>query len=247
MKARWLAAAALPLLAGTALAATTATTTYARQDRHARYGYGGAQIAFGGSKVWTQCGLGVGWRMADGTTRQVTAGHCFPSGATRALYHDLSGATVGYVKTVRYGGGRDWLLLSGRSTQYAYLGGTATKTLIRLDGFESPETGQQVCVSGGRRGTSCGWTVTRLIHAYDLHHADLGVQTEARHSLVNGKCPADSGDSGSTVYRQTSDGTWFQGLMSTGQVGSTYCTMGFVSVGTLMNQIGGTPVTRATP
>lgn len=243
-------ATAVLALSGTAWAAT-ATATYARQAPQARAPYGGSLIALPGSRVVNQCGIGVGWRLANGTTKFLTAGHCVASGGASVRYRSSSGAVAGTLWSYRFGSGRDYALVTPRYrvSQYAYHGGTATKTLIRLDGFTTADVGdRRVCVSGSMRGTSCGWTVSRQVHVIDKTSGrDLGYQTEARHALVNGRCPADAGDSGSTVFQLASDGTWFLGMMSAGAKYSTYCTMSYVTVHTLIQQIGGTPVTRAYP
>lgn len=246
-RAALLAAGLVGLLAATATA-STASTTYTRQAAHSRPGFGGAQIAFSNSQYWNQCGVSSAWRV-NGQVRLVTAGHCtYRMGSTVRL-HSYTGGLLGSVVTARYGSGRDWALIKPAVSvsQYAYHGSAGTRTLIRYDGFTSATKGMKVCVSGAMRGTSCGWTVSRWVHEYDLSGRDLGVQVEATHALVNGRCPADSGDSGSPVVQLASDGTWYLGQMSAGQSYRSYCTMSFVGVNTLMQQIGGQPITRATP
>lgn len=249
-----LAALAVALLAHEASAATYATASAYRQSSHGRAEYGGAQVAIHGSggSRYNLCGLGIGWRLSNGARKVALAGHCVGTagGGTKTVYYrSPSGTRVASVYSMRYGSGRDVALLTPRYSiaQYAYQGSTSTTRLIRLDGFVSPQKGMTACVSGAYRGTSCGWTLTRWVDVYDTNHAHLGLQYEGRHALVNGRCPAGSGDSGSTVYQPARDGTWALGMMSAGQTYSSYCTMSFVTINSIRQIYGGEPITRATP
>ena len=108
-------ATAVLALSGTAWAATTTSTTYARQAAQGRAPYGGAKIAIPGSRVITFCGLGVNWRLSNGSTRTLTAGHCVGgSGGTTVRYRNEYGAVLGSVVSYRYGGGRDYALIAPR-------------------------------------------------------------------------------------------------------------------------------------
>ncbi len=155
---------------------------------------------WGGAWVQTNIGCTSAFAVEDGKHRRfmVTAGHCFPDGAS---------TTMGRV--VRPSDGGPWPfydaeLIAGQ--RYAGLVYATPTTGRPVKNGTNPGVGNQYCTTARTSGFQCDWTIHRLNETIcypDQPSCFHGLAGMTRPSGV----PVQSGDSGGPVWYRYGDGT----------------------------------------
>jgi hypothetical protein len=230
----------------------------AGRDNDASPYYGGARLTVG-------CTTGFSWQYGS-TIRMMTAGHCYPQGANRAVSTPASFMGAVYntngsnwksgVGTVALIGGvngnvrGDFALVTISPSQTGaariYVGGPGSSSSRIVGGIwqGEPSAGDLFCSGGVTTGEICGWVLQAANLPRDVQYANgVGI---ARHMFVGGRSAAPcaaGGDSGGPIY--TIDGVgkvWAKGIIS-GVSGSGPCTIIFGSIHDARNVWTGVPLT----
>jgi hypothetical protein len=188
----------------------------------------------------------------------LTAGHCLAltaGGSPWIVNYNPprargNGAQVGSASgaSYRYGHGHDtaWLTPTATPAPDVYIGGVSSRSAAWIVGAQRPHVGwSDVCISGGYRGESCGWTIDSFDRdTRELDGTDLGPQWFLRRPRVGRRCPFDDGDSGSPVYRRFRGEAAALGIASAGTVDGAYCWATFVALSEVRRTWGGALMVR---
>lgn len=183
----------------------TATDLWHRRDDIPPY-YGGGGIR-SGSAI---CSSGYAVRNAAGARFSVTAGHCFPNGATvltesgTSIYGTVSNRRLPTVT----GHPMDFELIGGRS--YAgrvFVGGVRSSNSIPVVSAGSAVVGYaDYCHSGRTTGERCNHRAISIT-------AQVCTQTGCKSPVIafTGGRMVEPGDSGGAFYAKDSRGAWIRG------------------------------------
>jgi len=188
-----------------------------RDDVPAFWGGGGITNAGG------VCSAGYAAKNSSGTVYSVTAGHCFPNGATPT---SESGAQAyGTVSNRRLpsvtGHPMDIELVGGRT--YAgsiFTGGITSATSIRVVGAGPATVGfTNACHSGRTTGQSCGHTVNSVT-------GQVCTSSGCKSPVIvfTGGNMIQPGDSGGTFYTADATSAWVRGNVIASGGGTGYAT-----------------------
>jgi hypothetical protein len=190
--------------------------------------HAGDFLSDGGS----DCTSGVGMHNAAGQKFMVTAAHCYALGDN--IYN--AAVTLGFTQfnqSTRLGSvyardnrtsGNDAELIPTYSSQYMWVGGTATTAQVTLDpAYAWVGPGNPVCVDGAFEGNHCsGVTGTEGCINLSSTFPTRLVCNEVSVSGTNNQM-AGTGDSGGPVYIQDAGSDYIVGIWSAGN-GTVDCT-----------------------
>lgn len=183
--------------------ATITDAWHRRDDIPAFYGGGGIRSG-------SICSSGFPVQNSAGTRFMVTAGHCYPNGAT--VLTESSNYTYGTVSNRRLasatGHSMDVELIGGKSyAAQIFTGGTTSTTSIPVVSAGQASVGyQNYCHSGRTTGEQCGHTATSI-----TGQVCTGTGCKSPVIVYTGGTIQQSGDSGGPFYAQNSSGAYIRG------------------------------------
>jgi hypothetical protein len=187
-----------------------------RDDVPAYYGGGGLR--------WNNilCSTGYPVKTASGYRYMVTAGHCYPNGASVNTESNLRrvGIVTGRALASLGGGPRDMELLYGESYAGRIFTGGVTSTTSRpiVAAGSASANYNNYCHSGRTTGEQCGHTATSVI-------AQVCTATGCKSPVIRytGGTLSAGGDSGGAFYaKDANGGAWIRGHVIAGNSTEAY-------------------------